>query len=91
MKDFLMLVIKIHLILSFSLIIELFFVGIKKFGFRRFFRELKDDNFWYVIVVFLTSPYEVILIGVGQVGKKTAEIIDKIKHIVMEKEELEDE
>mgnify|MGYP005612953495 CR=1 FL=1 len=86
MKDLLMLAIKIHLILSFSLIFTLFLIGIKKFGFRRFFRELKDDNFWYVIVVFLTSPYKVILIGVGQVGKKTAEIIDKIKHTMMESE-----
>lgn len=90
MKDLLILVIRIHLILSSSLIITLFLVGIKKLGVRRFFRELKDDNFWYVIVVFLTSPYQVILIGVGQIGKKTAEIIDKIKHIMMESEGEDD-
>lgn len=84
MIDFLKLAIKIHLLLSFSLIFTLFFLGIKKLGFRRFFRELKDDNFWYVIVVFLTAPYQVILIGVCQVGKKTAETIDKIKHTMME-------
>lgn len=86
MKDLLILVIRIHLILSFSLIITLFFVGIKKLGFRRFFRELKDEYIWYIIVVFLTSPYKVILIGVGQIGKKVAESIDKIKHIMMESE-----
>ena len=86
MKDLLMLVIRIHLILSFSLIITLFLVGIKKLGFRRFFREFKDDNFWYVIVVFLTSPYKVILICVGQAGKKVAQTIDKIKHTMMESE-----
>lgn len=83
MKDLLMLVIKIHLILSFSLIITLFLVGIKKLGFGRFFRELRDVNFLYIIVVFLTMPYHVILIGLGQVGKKTAEIIDKIEDIMM--------
>lgn len=86
MKDLLMLVIKIHLILSFSLIITLFLVGIKKLGFRRFFRELKDDNFWYIIVVFLISPYMAILIGVGQIGKKAAETIDKIKKMTTESE-----
>lgn len=91
MKDLLMLVIRIHLILSFSLIITLFFVGIKKLGFRRFFRELKDDDLWYVIVMFLASPYMVILIGVGQIGKKVAETVDKIKHIMMESEGGEDE
>ena len=87
MKDILILVIRIHLILSSSLIITLFLVGIKKLGFRRFFRELKDHYFWYVIVVFLTAPYQVILIGVGQVGKKAAETVDKIKHIMMKSEE----
>lgn len=90
MKDMLMLVIKIHLILSFSLIITLFFLGIKKLGFKRFFRELKDKYFWYIVVVFLTTPYHVILIGVVQIGKKVSEIIDKMKDITM-KRMVEDE
>lgn len=82
--DLLKLAIKIHLILSFSLIFELCFLGIKKIGFRRFFRELKDDNFWYVIVVLLTSPYQIILIGFVLIGKKMAEIIDKVKKMTTE-------
>lgn len=86
MIDLLKLVIKIHLILSFSMIFTLVFLGIQKLGFKRFFRELKDDNFWYIIIVFLTSPYKVVLIGVGQVGKKLAESINKIKEMTTKNE-----
>ena len=89
MKDMLMLVIEIHLILSFSLIITLFFLGIKNLGFKRFFRELKDKYFWYIVVVFLTTPYQVILIGIGQTGKIIAEVTDKLKDMM--KSEAKDE
>ena len=85
MQDFLILAIKIHLILSFSLIVTLFYLGISKLGFKKFFRDLKkDSNLWYVLILFLTSPYQVVLVGVAKVGKETSVILDKLKKITIE-------
>lgn len=57
MKDLIMLVIETHLVLSFGLIITLSIVRIKKLGFRRFYREVRDAKFWYVIIWYMIIWY----------------------------------
>lgn len=88
MINLLKLAIEIHLILSFNLIFTLFILAIKKTGIKTILRDLKSDsNLWYVLLMFLIAPYQVILIGLGQVGKKANEVLNKIKAITQESEE----
>ena len=88
MINLLKLAINIHLILSFNLIFTLFILAIKKTGVKKFLRDLKSDsNLWYVLLLFLLAPYQVILIGIGQVGKKANEVLNKIKAITQKSKE----
>lgn len=84
MKDFVILVIEIHLVLSVSLIFTLIILAVKKFGIKKIIQDLKHDiDFWFVIIMCLISPYQVVLIGFGKTGKEIIKILDKVKRITM--------
>lgn len=70
------------------MIFTLFILAIKKIGVKNFLRDLKSDsNLWYVLLFFLLAPYQVILIGICQVGKRANEVLNKIKAITQKSEE----
>ncbi|MBR7145673.1 MAG: hypothetical protein IKD10_12125 [Lentisphaeria bacterium] len=84
MKDIIILAIKIHLLLSLNLTFLLLFLSIQKLGFKQTLKDLlHDENLWYVLVVFVVSPYLVILLGFCQTGKKANEILAKVKEITL--------
>ena len=80
MIDTLKLVIRIHLILGFSLIFTLLITGVKKLGIKKMFQDMNSDiYFWFIIFEFLINPYRVMLIAFAETGKRMAEACDKIK------------
>lgn len=80
MKDTLLLVIEIHLILSFSLIFTLLITGVKILGFKKILQDTKSDVYFLLILFeFLICPYRVVLIAFAEVCQKQAKVCDKIK------------
>ena len=54
MKEIVLMIVKLHLVLSFYLISYLVVCGICKLGFKRFWKDIKHDKYlWGIILIFL--------------------------------------
>ena len=83
MKDMFILIVKIHLILSFSLILTLLIIGVKKLGFKKFLQDTKSDiYFWFILFEFLICPYRVVLISFAEACQKYIKTCNKIKKLL---------
>jgi multisubunit Na+/H+ antiporter MnhG subunit len=67
MKDIVLMIVKFNLVLSIYLISYLVVCGIHKLGFKRFWKDIKHDKYlWGIILIFLISPMQIMLIAIGQ-------------------------
>lgn len=67
MKEIVLMIVKFHLFLSIYLISYFVVCGFYKLGFKRFLKDIKHDKyFWGIILIFLISPMQIMLIAIGQ-------------------------
>ena len=78
MKDIVLMIVKFHLVLSIYLISYLVVCGISKLGFKQFLKDIKHDKYlWGIILIFLISPMQIMLIAIGQAGANIQKVCKK--------------
>lgn len=78
MTDFVLLIIKVHLILSTFLILQIWVNIIRKLR-KSIFKDFFDKHMIYVHLIMLLMPYQVVLLSFAQANKSICEVLDKLK------------